>query len=700
MENLIQNKYFKSKDVKVFPSSFRGAYKSGRGTAPEISFDPEARLNTEANFILSRTTLGNDSYIIDYDTTQNKITFVLGGYYFEIAQISDYINEIKNKPIGIILRDITLQDPGDLDLEYRRDSTRTTKLLASWESASANILDIVEDEDDSTKYYYFTGLKVFESDFATEGSSAVIKLFTSTGQLNQTACQPTILHGSGENTLMHGVGLEAAHANQVVVGKYNKNTAGSLFEVGNGTSAATADRKNALEISTDKTTINTNTQITGTTTITGSLSVSNKITSAATVAGDNPNTLITKSYVDNMVGGIGSGSTGGGDGQYVQSVSQSGAAVSTVLKSFDSTVTNNDTNAPTSKAVKNFVKTVIEGDGTADNPGLNVNTVGGSNTYIQKISEENGLIKAIPNSFSTSISAASDDTTAPTAKAVYDYIEAIKNNLDSDLSEKIGTAKNEAISNTATELGKLMANTTTGTVGTGKYLQGISQENGKVATTELAFESYLSPTNNTNAPTSKAVGDYVADAIAKLWYTPSTKQSASTGLKALKTLILDATYPVGSIYTMYSEASVDTCPIASALGGTWTQIPTGRFLVSGTGDRNNTYTVATMDGDANAVVVAHEHTFDNVTVTTSENGSHNHTHKQRATAHDTSNDNCFRSANSSQGGSIEVTITTGTAGAHTHTVNLYGIQTMSTGEDGTNKNLPPYLAVYMWRRIS
>jgi hypothetical protein len=151
---------------------------------------------------------------------------------------------------------------------------------------------------------------------------------------------------------------------------------------------------------------------------------------------------------------------------------------------------------------------------------------------------------------------------------------------------------------------------------------------------------------------------------------------------------------------MYSEASVDTCPIASALGGTWTQIPTGRFLVSGTGDRNNTYTVATMDGDANAVVVAHEHTFDNVTVTTSENGSHNHTHKQRATAHDTSNDNCFRSANSSQGGSIEVTITTGTAGAHTHTVNLYGIQTMSTGEDGTNKNLPPYLAVYMWRRIS
>jgi hypothetical protein len=44
MPNLINNKYFKSKDIKIFPSSFRGNYKAGTElTSPEITFDPEAR---------------------------------------------------------------------------------------------------------------------------------------------------------------------------------------------------------------------------------------------------------------------------------------------------------------------------------------------------------------------------------------------------------------------------------------------------------------------------------------------------------------------------------------------------------------------------------------------------------------------------------------------------------------------------------
>jgi hypothetical protein len=35
------------------------------------------------------------------------------------------------------------------------------------------------------------------------------------------------------------------------------------------------------------------------------------------------------------------------------------------------------------------------------------------------------------------------------------------------------------------------------------------------------------------------------------------------------------------------------------------------------------------------------------------------------------------------------------AKGHTHTCTIN-----KKGEDGTNKNLPPYVAVYMWKRIS
>ena len=87
------NYYFRSSDVRIFPSAFRGTFKAGGSTdSPDVVFDPEARLNTEANFILPRAGV-TDSYIIEFNDTQNKLKFVLGGYYFEISNIKSYIEE-------------------------------------------------------------------------------------------------------------------------------------------------------------------------------------------------------------------------------------------------------------------------------------------------------------------------------------------------------------------------------------------------------------------------------------------------------------------------------------------------------------------------------------------------------------------------------------------------------------------------------
>lgn len=77
---LIQGKYFKSEDVHVFPCSYRGS-KDGK------TFDPEARMATEANFVNAGTQLkasyGQDGYWIEEGDVAK---FVIHGYYFEIAR--------------------------------------------------------------------------------------------------------------------------------------------------------------------------------------------------------------------------------------------------------------------------------------------------------------------------------------------------------------------------------------------------------------------------------------------------------------------------------------------------------------------------------------------------------------------------------------------------------------------------------------
>ena len=706
MANLITNKYFKSKDIKVFPSSFRGTYKSGASTlAPEITFDPEARLNTEANFILPKATLGKDSYIVQYNESQNKIAFVLGGYYFEILDIGDYLDEIANKNIGLKLRPITLQDP-DVDLQFQLDTSRSTNLLDSWEPASDTILDLLIDDQ-----YCFTGLKVLESDLATEGSDARIKLFLEDKTVNQKAILPTIEQGSGNNTLLHGEGLIAEYPNQTVVGKYNINVDSSLFAVGSGTET---DRKNALDVRDNFIVLDVDNVIASNNLhVTGFLDVHGKITSALTSASDTSDTLVTKSYIDNMIGGISEKPPAppSGDGeQYVSGISQSGAQVSSTLKTFDGSIAAGSTskNAPTAAAVASYVTTEISK--------LKSEPVGGDNTFIQKISESNGVVTATAKAFKNNIddsnpSALSNDT-APTVLAVYNYIERIRGGLELKMSEDIDTAKNDAINNTSSEIGKLIASTTSGDSASGKYLQGISQTNGVVTTIEYGFESKLDPKTTANAPTSSAVAGYVDSSIAQIWYNAKTKPTSSSSTnKSLKDIILDATYPIGSIYTYYSESNVSTCPIQNSLGGTWVALSTktenkpGYFLCAASTDAKSIYRYGNSGGSADAIVVSHNHEFASGTsATTKSNGSHTHEFQFVATAHDGGSDNCFRSAQSNKSGKINIkpnddqTIKSG--GSHTHDIDLSKVTTKAVGSSKTNANLPPYLAVYMWIRTA
>lgn len=148
------------------------------------------------------------------------------------------------------------------------------------------------------------------------------------------------------------------------------------------------------------------------------------------------------------------------------------------------------------------------------------------------------------------------------------------------------------------------------------------------------------------------------DAYATIKYV----DSADEKLQATVDAILSRIYPVGSIYL-----SVDSTSPESIFGGTWEPIPTGKMLLSA-GDG---YAVESTGGEA-------EHTL-----TVDELPSHSHDMIIKNT------DERGRTDEANNSGS-------GSSGFE----NFATWHTKTTGGGKAHNNLPPYLAVYMWKRIA
>lgn len=121
--------------------------------------------------------------------------------------------------------------------------------------------------------------------------------------------------------------------------------------------------------------------------------------------------------------------------------------------------------------------------------------------------------------------------------------------------------------------------------------------------------------------------------------------------------IIDLIYPVGSIYMSANNVSP-----ANLFGGTWQQIK-DRFLLA----CGSTYNAGATGGEA-----THRLTID-------EMPSHNHTWGWKSSA--ASGNNTWNSAGSDK---------TGTSS------DIIG----NTGGGKPHNNMPPYLAVYMWKRTA
>ena len=120
------------------------------------------------------------------------------------------------------------------------------------------------------------------------------------------------------------------------------------------------------------------------------------------------------------------------------------------------------------------------------------------------------------------------------------------------------------------------------------------------------------------------------------------------------------------------------------------------------------YTLNATGGSKDAIVVAHNHTMQSAgahTHTAQSAGSHSHDFICRSYKDSMSNDWGSTGkgivTNDGSDGSKGSLIKSG--GSHTHSTDSQGSHTHtidSKGSSGTGANMPPYLAVYIWKRIS
>lgn len=184
--------------------------------------------------------------------------------------------------------------------------------------------------------------------------------------------------------------------------------------------------------------------------------------------------------------------------------------------------------------------------------------------------------------------------------------------------------------------------------------------------------------------------------------------------------IIDMIYPVGSIYISVNETSP-----SALFGGTWEQIK-DRFLLSA----GDTYSAGATGGEATHKLTtgelpAHNHSINSHTHTastassgshshsasTSENGAHTHkANRWKGAASGTARYAAQYSSSSgendlamSTNGAHTHTVTVQSNGSHTHTVTVNGSGTLTsnnTGSGNAHNNMPPYLAVYVWKRTA
>ena len=252
------------------------------------------------------------------------------------------------------------------------------------------------------------------------------------------------------------------------------------------------------------------------------------------------------------------------------------------------------------------------------------------------------------------------------------------------------------------------------TYGGNMYIRSSTNGDRWLAWKRIAFTDGPAFSGSPTAPTPATT-----DNSTRVATTAYVKNNISETLKKV--------YPVGSIYM----STVSTNPATLFGFGTWEAMPAGRVLLAqGQSEWGTNYTAGSKGGEATHQLTVGEIPSHNHSGSTGSAGSHNHSASSSnvnisgtfGTGSATSNifykgdtSGCFyNTGNSGNNGTYQPhytqddrtqkvginnthshTITVNSNGAHMHSVSIG-----NTGSGQAHSNMPPYLAIYIWKRVS
>jgi len=204
--------------------------------------------------------------------------------------------------------------------------------------------------------------------------------------------------------------------------------------------------------------------------------------------------------------------------------------------------------------------------------------------------------------------------------------------------------------------------------------------------TDFAAKDALPKGNAAKIVKGTEIDDEFAAIETAIASKPNTND-VDAQIAAVITATKESLYPVGSVYT---NASSSTNPNSLLGFGTWVRFGEGKVLVSQDSSDTAFDTLGETGGSKDAVVVSHSHTGSAASA-----GSHAHNMLVGPSSSASSGIYGGYPQTSTDGGSANRSGIVQSAGAHTHSVTVN-----SSGESGTNKNLQPYIVVYMWQRTA
>lgn len=653
--------YIESKNIRVFPCAYRGYYSTtGEETTTKV-FDPEARATTEANFANTyhKISTRKESYVVSWDSENSVLKVVIGGYYFEITghTINDFFDEDNPKSLCIKTEEITL-GTDDADTE------RKTTILKSW-TENDKYLDVA---DSSGTTYIFTGLIVVNNleDADVENANNILTPFILKDNIkivNPAAYTANYIldTDTGKNSIRLvddfideiDMSTKATGDYAVALGKHTEAIGNYALAFGN---EAVASGESSVAFG-EKATAQSK----------GSFAFGEYVTTDA----DNQVVIGKYNKADtNQAFIIGNGTAKNNSNKFTVSY-QGDINTAGTLTVADNKATILGGNL----RVKN--NTILDGTVSIKGKATSAKTKStDKDDVLVTKSYIDDLLNVSQSELEAKIKQAQQNAEAAAEKALNDKVAQTQSVLESKIQDA-ETAAKEAAADALNN--KFKETNASNTIQAGHYIVSVTQDNGKITPTSKAFAKVITATGDDAAiaPTSAAV--YTA--INKIWENTELYKN-----------VIDVIYPIGSIYTYSSTKLDESCPIKH---GNWKRIDPGTFLCAcDPKDGATRYYPGDARGSADAIVVKHTHAYSTDTIS---GGGHEHKIKLPITK---LGQDDYTGVNGNAGNTVKDYLypetTDEPAGTHQHTLPAI----LNSGEAGTGKNLPPYLAVYMWIRTA